>query len=68
MMALYRAAAGAAYFLAGWLDRFYEPMGPATFYLFTAGMTAAGGAAVFGAWRWWVHALGPAEEAMEGAA
>jgi hypothetical protein len=29
MMAFYRAAAGGAYFLAGWLDRFYEPMGPA---------------------------------------
>jgi POT family proton-dependent oligopeptide transporter len=68
MMAFYRAAAGGAYFLAGWLDRFYEPMGPANFFLFTAGMTAAGGAVVFGAWRWWVHALGPVEERMEGAA
>ena len=65
MMAMYRAAIGASYFLAGWLDRFYEPMGAANFYLFTAGMTALGAVAVLGAWRWWVHALGPVEEAME---
>jgi POT family proton-dependent oligopeptide transporter len=68
MMAFYRAAAGGAYFLAGWLDRFYEPMGPANFYLFTAGMTALGSVAVFAGWRLWIRALGPVEAAMEAAA
>jgi POT family proton-dependent oligopeptide transporter len=68
MMALYRAGAGGAYFLAGWLDRFYEPMGAAHFYLFTAGMTAVGAVGVLAFKRWWVRVLGPAERAMEGAA
>jgi POT family proton-dependent oligopeptide transporter len=66
MMALYRAAAAGAYFLAGWLDRFYEPMGAAHFYLFTAAMTAVGAVGVLAFRRWWVHVLGPVEEAMEG--
>jgi POT family proton-dependent oligopeptide transporter len=66
MMALYRAGAGGAYFLAGWLDRFYEPMGAANFYLFTAGMTAVGAVGVLVFKRWWVRVLGPVEQAMEG--
>ena len=66
MMALYKAAAGVAYFFAGWLARFYEPFGPANFWLFTAGMTALGAVGVLAFRRWWVHALGPVEEKLEG--
>jgi POT family proton-dependent oligopeptide transporter len=66
MMAFYRAGAGGAYFLAGWLDRFYEPMGAANFYLFTAAMTAVGAVGVLVFKRWWVRVLGPAEQALEG--
>jgi POT family proton-dependent oligopeptide transporter len=65
MMALYRAAAGGAYFLAGWLDRFYEPMGAANFYLFTAAMTAVGAVGVLAFRRWWIGVLGPAEQTVE---
>ena len=65
MMAMYRAAAALAYFFAGWMTRFYEPLGPAHFFLLTGAMTAVGAAMVIGAHRWWVHELGPVEEKME---
>jgi POT family proton-dependent oligopeptide transporter len=66
MMAMYRAASAVAYFLAGWLDRFYEPLGASNFWLLTAGMTAVGAAALLGAHRRWVRGLGPVEVALEG--
>ena len=65
MMAMYRAAAALAYFLAGWMTRFYEPLGPAHFFLLTGAMTAAGATMVIGAHRWWVHELGPVEEKLD---
>jgi HAMP domain-containing protein len=40
-------------------------MGAAAFFLFTAAMAAVSALAIIGAWRWWVHALGPVEEAMQ---
>lgn len=68
MMALYKASSAGAYFLAGWLVRFYEPLGASRFWLLTASTSAVGAAVVLGAHRWWVHALGPVEETMEGEA
>jgi POT family proton-dependent oligopeptide transporter len=52
MMALYKAATAGAYFLSGWIDRFYEPLGAANFYLLIAGMTAVGAIALYGARHW----------------
>ncbi|WP_169829178.1 peptide MFS transporter [Tsuneonella mangrovi] len=66
MMAMYKAATAVSYFLAGWMDRFYEPLGASGFFLLTAGMTAIGAVIMFGGFRWWVHHLGPVEEKMEG--
>ena len=66
MMGLYKAAAGGAYFLAGWMVRFYEPLGASHFFLLTAGMTAVGAIALLAGRRWWVHGLGPVEEKLEG--
>ncbi|MGN6496410.1 MAG: peptide MFS transporter [Tsuneonella sp.] len=65
MMALYKSANAVAYFLAGWLIRFYEPMGAPRFFLFTAALPAIAAIVVLGPYRWWVHQLGPVEEAME---
>ena len=66
MMAMYRAASAVGYFLAGWLDRFYEPLGASGFWLLTSAMTAVGAVVLLGAHRWWVRGLGPVEQAMEG--
>jgi len=66
MMAMYKAAAAGACFLAGWLDRFYEPLGAAQFYLLTAAMTGVGAVVLLGARRWWVGGLGPVKLALEG--
>ena len=66
MMAMYKAAAGGAYFLAGWLDRFYEPLGPQGFWLLTAGMTSVGALTLLGARHWWIRGLGPVEDKLEG--
>ena len=59
MMALYKSATAVGYFLAGWLIRFYEPWGPATFFLFTAALAGVGGVVVLGGYRWWVARLSP---------
>jgi len=62
---MYRAASAVGYFLAGWLDRFYEPLGASGFWLLTSAMTAVGAVVLLGAHRWWVRGLGPVEQAME---
>jgi hypothetical protein len=36
MMAVFKLATAAAYFLLGWLGRFYEPLGPALYWASTA--------------------------------
>jgi len=36
MMAVFKLATAAAYFLLGWLGRFYEPLGPALYWAATA--------------------------------
>jgi POT family proton-dependent oligopeptide transporter len=66
MMGFYKAAAGAAYFLAGFMTRYYEPLGASRFFLLTAAMTAVGAIALIAGHRWWVHGLGPVEEKLEG--
>lgn len=65
MMAMYKAATAVSYFLAGWLIRYYEPMGAANFFLLTAALSGVAGIVVLGGYRWWVHHLGPVEEVME---
>jgi POT family proton-dependent oligopeptide transporter len=65
MMAMYKASAGLAYFLAGWLARFYEPMGAANFWLFMASLSACSALIMLGAHRWWIRQLGPVETALE---
>lgn len=65
MMSLYKAAAGVSYFFAGWLARFYEPLGPRQFFLLIAALVAVGAVIMIGGHRWWVRALGPAEVDMD---
>lgn len=66
MMSMIKMSAAASYILAGWLGRFYEPLGAQRFFLLIA--TVAGVAAVMMIvpFRWWVRRLGPAEAVMEG--
>ena len=45
MMAVFKLANAAAYFLLGWLGRFYEPLGPAHYWLLT-GLLPLGGLAL----------------------
>ena len=42
MMAVFKLASTASYFLLGWLGRFYEPLGPARYWAMTALLPAAG--------------------------
>jgi len=65
MMACYKASAGVAYILAGALVRFYEPMGPANFWLFMAGIAGTGALVMILGHRWWVRQFGLVEEKME---
>ncbi len=65
MMAMWRASQGVAYFVAGWLARFYEPLGAPRFWLLCSAIAAFSMVVTLGARRWWIHALGPAEEEIE---
>jgi POT family proton-dependent oligopeptide transporter len=42
MMAVFKLASAFAYFLLGWLGRFYEPLGPARYWAFTAMLPVVG--------------------------
>jgi proton-dependent oligopeptide transporter, POT family len=42
MIAVFKLASAFAYFLLGWLGRFYEPLGPALYWTFTAALPIAG--------------------------
>lgn len=42
MMAVFKLASAIAYFLLGWLARFFEPLGPALYWALTAALPAAG--------------------------
>jgi len=42
MMAVFKLASALAYFLLGWLGRFYEPLGPARYWGFTAMLPIVG--------------------------
>lgn len=42
MMAVFKLAFGVAYFLVGWLGRFYEPLGASGFWLLNAGIAGTG--------------------------
>jgi POT family proton-dependent oligopeptide transporter len=47
MISVFKLASALAYFLLGWLGRFYEPLGPALYWTLTATMPLAGLAFVF---------------------
>lgn len=66
MMAMLKASYGVAYFLGGWLARFYEPLGPQRFWLLNAAIAACAALMLIVFHRWWVRALGPAEQTLEG--
>jgi POT family proton-dependent oligopeptide transporter len=42
MMAVFKLASACAYFLLGWLARFFEPLGPALYWALTAALPATG--------------------------
>jgi POT family proton-dependent oligopeptide transporter len=42
MIAVFKLASAFAYFLLGWLGRFYEPLGPTLYWTFTAALPIAG--------------------------
>jgi POT family proton-dependent oligopeptide transporter len=65
MMSLYKAAVAVSYFLAGWMVRFYEPLGPRRFFLLNAALVAFAALWMIAGRRWWVHALGPVETRLE---
>ena len=65
MMSFYKAAAGVAYFVGGWLAGYYEPLGPQNFFLLLAGIAGVAALMVIGGHRWWVRALGTAEARMD---
>ncbi len=66
MMALLKASSAISYLLAGWLVRYYEPLGPQRFWLLNAALAAFAAAIMILAHRWWVRKLGPVEAALEG--
>jgi POT family proton-dependent oligopeptide transporter len=42
MISVFKLANAVAYFLLGWLGRFYEPLGAARYWMLTAGLSLAG--------------------------
>lgn len=66
MMSLYKAAVAVSYFLAGWMVRFYEPLGARGFFLLNASLVAVAALWMIAGRRWWVRALGPVETRIEG--
>ncbi len=65
MMALLKASAAISYFFAGWLARYYEPLGAQKFWLLNAAVAGLAALMMLGGHRWWVRALGPAEVRMD---
>jgi proton-dependent oligopeptide transporter, POT family len=65
MMSLYKASTAISYFLAGWLVRFYEPLGPQKFFLLNSALVAFAALWMIVGHRWWVRHLGPAEVRLD---
>jgi POT family proton-dependent oligopeptide transporter len=65
MMALMKGAGSVAYFAAGWMARYYEPLGAQKFWLLNAGVAGTSAAIIIVFHRWWVRNLGPVEARME---
>ncbi len=65
MMALLKASGMFGYFLLGWLGRFYEPLGPARFWLLHAALVAGSMLFLLLGHRWFLRLLGRTEQAME---
>lgn len=65
MMSMIKMSAAASYIVAGWLGRFYEPLGAQKFFLLVAAVAAAAAVMMIVPYRWWVRRLGPAEVKLE---
>ena len=61
MMALLKASTAGAYFLGGWMGRFYEPLGPSRFWLLNAAVAVVPAVVLIAGRRWWLRGLGPTE-------
>jgi biotin transporter BioY len=65
MMAVLKATGMLAYFLLGWLGRFYEPLGPTRFWLLHAALIAGSMLMLLLGRSWLLRLLGRTEQAME---
>ncbi|MEO6151526.1 MAG: hypothetical protein ABIT09_00330, partial [Croceibacterium sp.] len=65
MMSMIKASAAASYIFAGWLARYYEPLGPQAFFGLLAAIAAAAAVVMIVPFRWWVRRLGPVEQKLE---
>ena len=65
MMSMIKMSAAASYILAGWLGRFYEPLGAQNFFLLIAAVAGVAAVMLIVPFDWWVRRLGPAEAVME---
>ena len=68
MIAVFKLASTAGYFLLGWLGRFYEPLGPARYWTLTAALPLAGLAFLFLTRRWMTPVLDAGARAVANAA
>jgi POT family proton-dependent oligopeptide transporter len=65
MMSMIKMSTAASYIFAGWLGRFYEPLGAQKFFLLVAAVAGAATVTMVVPYRWWVRRLGPAEVILE---
>ena len=64
MMAVLKASGMLAFFLLGWLGRFYEPLGPTRFWLLHAVLIAASMLMLLIGRAWFLRLLGRTEQAL----
>lgn len=60
MMACAKASYTLCFFAIGWPGRFYEPLGPAGYWLLTAAIAGTGALLLIGLMGWWLRGLGEA--------
>ncbi len=65
MMSMIKMSSAVSYIAAGWLGRFYEPLGAQKFFLLIAAVAGVSAVMMIVPFRWWVRRLGPAEAIME---
>lgn len=62
MMSMIKASTALSYILAGWLARYYEPLGAQNFFLLVAAVAGVAAVLMIVPIRWWVRQLEPAEQ------